>query len=72
MPHALTLTSLSFLNPKGRDGIHRGRVEHERPRVGVPAVPGRHRRGGGAEVCVRVQREMDYDLGVILGIVGVV
>ena len=24
-----------------------GRVEHERPRLGVPAVPGRVRRGGG-------------------------
>merc|ERR1712167_540124 len=31
----------------GRDGVHRGRVEHERPRVRVPAVPGRLRRGGG-------------------------
>merc|ERR1712193_165196 len=31
----------------GRDGVHRGRVEHERPRVRVPAVPGCHRRGGG-------------------------
>merc|ERR1712146_344292 len=31
----------------GRDGVHRGRVQHERPRVRVPAVPGRVRRGGG-------------------------
>merc|ERR1711959_229945 len=31
----------------GRDGVHGGRVEHERPRFRVPAVPGRHRRGGG-------------------------
>jgi hypothetical protein len=31
----------------GRDGVHRGRVQHERPRVRVPAVPGRLRRGGG-------------------------
>ena len=38
----------------GRDGVHRGRVQHERPRLRVPAVPGRHgrrgrrvRRGGG-------------------------
>merc|ERR1711898_55682 len=31
----------------GRDGVHGGRVEHERPRVRVPAVPGRDRRGGG-------------------------
>merc|ERR1711975_27213 len=31
----------------GRDGVHRGRVEHERPRLRVPAVPGRVRRGGG-------------------------
>ena len=26
----------------GRDGIHRGRVQHERPRVGVSAVPRGH------------------------------
>ena len=31
----------------GRDGVHRGRVQHERPRVRVPAVPGRDGRGGG-------------------------
>uniref|UniRef100_A0A804LBY6 Tubulin/FtsZ GTPase domain-containing protein n=1 Tax=Zea mays TaxID=4577 RepID=A0A804LBY6_MAIZE len=31
----------------GRDGVHRGREQHERPRVRVPAVPGRHRRRGG-------------------------
>merc|ERR1712224_1163139 len=31
----------------GRDGVHRGRVQHERPRLRVPAVPGRLRRGGG-------------------------
>merc|ERR1712094_121365 len=31
----------------GRDGVHRGRVEHERLGVGVPAVPGCHGRGGG-------------------------
>merc|ERR1712124_2465 len=31
----------------GRDGVHRGRVQHERPRLRVPAVPGRVRRGGG-------------------------
>merc|ERR1711881_832322 len=31
----------------GRNGVHRGRVEHERPGVGVPAVPGRDGRGGG-------------------------
>merc|ERR1712226_536061 len=30
----------------GRDGVHRGRVEHERPRLRVPAVPGRLGRGG--------------------------
>ena len=30
-----------------RDGVHWGRVEHERPGVRVPAVPGRHRRGRG-------------------------
>jgi len=29
----------------GRDGVHRGRVEHERPHLRVPAVPGRHDRG---------------------------
>merc|ERR1739848_403959 len=29
----------------GRDGVHGGRVEHERPRVRVPAVPRCHRRG---------------------------
>merc|ERR1712079_159153 len=29
----------------GRDGVHRGRVQHERPGVRVPAVPGGHRRG---------------------------
>merc|ERR1712003_84684 len=31
----------------GRDGIHGGGVEHERPGVGVPAVPGCHGGGGG-------------------------
>ncbi len=31
----------------GRDGVHRGRVQHERPCLRVPAVPGRVRRGGG-------------------------
>ena len=31
----------------GRDGVHRGRVQRERPHRGVPAVPGRvHRRRG--------------------------
>ncbi|XP_006779447.2 PREDICTED: tubulin beta-4A chain [Myotis davidii] len=30
----------------GRDGVHRGREQHERPGVRVPAVPGRHGRGG--------------------------
>merc|ERR1712146_450170 len=29
------------------DGVHRGRVQHERPGLRVPAVPGRLRRGGG-------------------------
>jgi hypothetical protein len=27
----------------GRDGVHRGRVQHERPRVRVPTIPGRYR-----------------------------
>merc|ERR1711870_184829 len=31
----------------GRNGVHGGREQHERPRVRVPAVPGRHGRGGG-------------------------
>ncbi len=31
----------------GRDGVHGSRVQHERPRVRVPAVPGRHGGGGG-------------------------
>merc|ERR1712177_31967 len=31
----------------GRDGVHRGRVQHERPGERVPAVPGGHRRGRG-------------------------
>merc|ERR1739848_718423 len=31
----------------GRDGVHRGRVQHERPRLRVPAVLGRDGRGGG-------------------------
>merc|ERR1711964_850439 len=31
----------------GRDGVHGGGVQHERPGVRVPAVPGRDRRGGG-------------------------
>ena len=31
----------------GRDGVHRGRVQHERPGVRVSAVPGRHRRRRG-------------------------
>merc|ERR1712048_1318227 len=43
----------------GRDGVHRGRVEHERPRLGVPAVPGRHRGGGG------VRRRRGRDGGLI-------
>jgi len=30
----------------GRDGVHGGRVQHERPGQRVPAVPGRQRRGG--------------------------
>ncbi|CAM9806125.1 unnamed protein product, partial [Lampetra planeri] len=29
----------------GRDGVHRGGEQHERPRLRVPAVPGRHGRG---------------------------
>merc|ERR1712179_890588 len=31
----------------GRDGVHRGREQHERLGLRVPTVPGRHRRGGG-------------------------
>merc|ERR1712070_551149 len=31
----------------GRDGVHGGGEQHERSRLGVPAVPGRVRRGGG-------------------------
>merc|ERR1712157_210729 len=30
----------------GRDGVHRGRVEHERFGFRVPAIPRRHRRRG--------------------------
>merc|ERR1712086_585297 len=30
----------------GRDGVHGGRIQHERPRVRVPAVPRCHRRRG--------------------------
>merc|ERR1712216_490983 len=39
---------LHWYTGEGMDEIvHRGRVEHERPRLGVPAVPGRLGRGGG-------------------------
>ena len=31
----------------GRDGVHRGRVQHERLGLRVPTVPGRHCRRGG-------------------------
>ena len=41
------LPSLVHRRGHGRDGVHGGRVQHERPRVRVPAVPGRDRRGGG-------------------------
>merc|ERR1719442_257378 len=40
------LPALVHRRGHGRDGVHRGRVEHERPRLRVPAVPGRLRRGG--------------------------
>uniref|UniRef100_A0A8D1VV63 Tubulin beta 3 class III n=1 Tax=Sus scrofa TaxID=9823 RepID=A0A8D1VV63_PIG len=33
-----------------RHGVHRGREQHERPGVRVPAVPGRHGRRGGRDV----------------------
>merc|ERR1712205_14847 len=39
---------LHWYTGEGMDEIvHRGRVQHERPRLRVPAVPGRVRRGGG-------------------------
>ncbi|AQK63996.1 Tubulin beta-4 chain [Zea mays] len=53
----------------GRDGVHRGREQHERPRCRVPAVPGRHRRGvrrgrarrrGGARRCKAFQFHRSY------------
>jgi len=39
--------SLVHWRGHGRDGVHRGRVQHERPRLRVPTVPGRWSRGGG-------------------------
>merc|ERR1712060_499022 len=42
---AQSLSSLVHRRGYGRDGVHRGRVEYERSRVGVPAVPRCHRRG---------------------------
>ncbi|KAE8810820.1 Tubulin beta-5 chain [Hordeum vulgare] len=36
------LPSLVHGRGHGRDGVHRGREQHERPRRRVPAVPGRH------------------------------
>uniref|UniRef100_A0AAY4A0A5 Tubulin beta chain n=1 Tax=Denticeps clupeoides TaxID=299321 RepID=A0AAY4A0A5_9TELE len=40
------LPALVHRRGHGRDGVHRGREQHERPGVRVPAVPGRRRRGG--------------------------
>merc|ERR1711939_1207667 len=46
--------ALVYRRGHGRDGVHRGGEQHERPRQRVPAVPGRYRgrgrrvrRGGG-------------------------
>merc|ERR1712014_37870 len=41
------LPALVHWRGHGRDGVHGGGEQHERPRLGVPAVPGRHGRGGG-------------------------
>merc|ERR1711998_226171 len=40
------LPSLVHRRGHGRDGVHGGRVQHERSCLRVPAVPGRDRRGG--------------------------
>merc|ERR1712187_369735 len=44
---AQSLPALVHRRWHGRDGVYRGRVEHERSCVGVPAVPRCHRRGRG-------------------------
>merc|ERR1711966_6250 len=41
------LLALVHRRGHGRDGVHRGREQHERFGFRVPAVPGCHRRGGG-------------------------
>merc|ERR1711988_731230 len=51
------LPALVHRRGHGRDGVHRGRVQHERPGVRVPTVPGRHRRGRG-----RVRRGRGRDV----------
>merc|ERR1712187_202034 len=54
------LPSLVYWRGNGRNGVHGGRKQHERPRVRVPAVPGCHGRGGGRVRPISRRRQAFY------------